>query len=269
MSEPVDRPKSDVSQSSPSPEERSKTNPALKETLEGLKKFNIQSATGTLPLPPCHYCAEGYIDPKTKVRFIFCNHRKYKGSKSKGPVPIPYNSCVDQCYKIIEWAKKRSETQKEERQNSQPKPTPVIHKTYVKPMMEKVHDGSLSVRCEMKHGELLQMKELPCLTDHSWTCQYKQCDERLGRRIMLDIDQQYPETANPRSETIESLLQPEQMVDQDSNDQASNDNREKQPIDRNFQQRDANRGKNRKGPQVDYGSCAPYGDSDFREYERD
>jgi hypothetical protein len=167
-------------------------NPEKQKALEQLKQETHE--VEELPLPQCNFAGKGYIDEKTHVQFIYCDDPKRKLKKSDKPMCVALTVC-QACWGRKEWGREKREREQEDnavRQDNEriwreahpePEPKPK-HKT----TMEKIRDGTLEYKCELKR-ETFQMKDLPCLIDHSFNCPNKQCDNKIGRMIEIgDVD---------------------------------------------------------------------------------
>lgn len=93
--------------------------PEKQKAMQELK----EEATKPLPLPPCHYVGEGYIDKKRNVQVVFCREPK-KIPKGKGYAEFPFSICYS-CWEGKDWAKRKREREQEnnieQEQKAEPK----------------------------------------------------------------------------------------------------------------------------------------------------
>jgi adenylate kinase family enzyme len=161
-----------------------------------LKERQERELRSDLPVPPCHYCAKGYVENKTKIQYVFCSHPKKQIRNA--PIALPLTSCQKH-YEAMEWGRAKREKETEERKSEkvneteeQTSPTFDVYDgiyhvstrhSEAKTILDKIDDGTLEYACERAlQIERIQMKNLPCL-DHSWTCPRKECNARLTKLI--------------------------------------------------------------------------------------
>lgn len=165
----VSQPQSDVSTTQPSLQERAKTNPVLKELIENVNK--------PLPPPPCPFCSQGYIDQKTQIQYVFCDHVTKRHPRSGF---IPFKACL-KCWERKEYVKKKKGTQLQTESTETPQKP---RHSFTESTIEKISNGTLEYECQL-HRQKYQLKDLPCLIDHSFPCPVKDCNDGLLRILQL------------------------------------------------------------------------------------
>jgi hypothetical protein len=92
--------------------------PEKEKAMQELKEKAIKP----LPLPPCHYVGEGYIDKKRNVQIVFCRDPK-KIPKGKGYAEFPFSICYS-CWEGKDWAKRKREREQENNLEQEQKAEP-------------------------------------------------------------------------------------------------------------------------------------------------
>lgn len=178
-----EQPQSDVPLEAPSLQERAKTNPALAEALK-----NIQEPSKALPIPPCNFASkETWIDPKTKIQYVFCRHPKYT-TKGKPEAKITIGGCIEH-WKARQWGfqKREKEREYQETEGKLVKEIPAIKKLEVKNSVEKLLDGTLPYFCEQARQEM-QIDDLPCIKECVFDCPFTKCMDRVQRLQTIAIE---------------------------------------------------------------------------------
>jgi len=142
-------------------------NPEKQKAIQELKEEAIKP----LPLPPCHYVGEGYIDKKRNIQMVYCRHPK----KYKKPEAIPFSICYS-CWQAKEWGKKKREQEQEE------KPIEAEPEEDFYPQCSNMHKKYTRLESDKLRGFPVGTKLIYCTDGGFWKTleQCQKCHEGKG-----------------------------------------------------------------------------------------